>query len=42
MELRDAKPQYSEAEYFSKLEPLVREIARIYEQAGPKSRTDTD
>jgi hypothetical protein len=35
MELRDAKSRYSEAEYFSKLEPLVREVARIYEQAEP-------
>jgi hypothetical protein len=35
MELRDAKTQFSEAEYFSKLEPLVREIARLYEQAEP-------
>jgi len=33
MELRDARSQYSEAEYFAKLEPLVREIAGIYEQA---------
>ncbi len=35
MELRDMKTQYSETEYFSTLEPLVREIARIYEQAEP-------
>jgi hypothetical protein len=38
MELRDTKSRYSEAEYFSRLEPLVREIARIYEQAGNNSR----
>ncbi len=37
MELRDTKSRYSEAEYFSKLEPLVREIARIYEQAEPSA-----
>jgi hypothetical protein len=33
MELRDAKARFSEAEYFSRLEPLLHEIARIYEQA---------
>lgn len=33
IELRDARSRYSDAEYFSKLEPLVREIAKIYEQA---------
>jgi hypothetical protein len=33
MELRDAKDQFSEPEYFSKLEPLLHEIAAIYEQA---------
>ncbi len=32
MELRDSKAKYSEEEYFSKLEPLLREIAQIYEQ----------
>jgi len=32
MTLRDAKAQLSEDEYFAKLEPLLREIARIYEQ----------
>jgi hypothetical protein len=42
MELRDAKSRYSQAEYFSRLEPLVREIARIYEQAQPHSQTPTD
>jgi len=35
MELRDARSRHSEAEYFSRLEPLVREIARIYDQAEP-------
>jgi len=35
MELRDARSRYSQAEYFSKLEPLVREIAAIYEQVQP-------
>jgi hypothetical protein len=38
MGLRDTRSRYSEAEYFSRLEPLVREIARIYEQAGNNSR----
>lgn len=42
IELRDARDEYSEAEYFSKLEPLVREIARIYEQAEPRPRSGTD
>jgi hypothetical protein len=32
MELRDSKANYSEQEYFSKLEPLLREIAQIYER----------
>jgi len=32
MTLRDRKTQLSEEEYFSKLEPLLREIAQIYEQ----------
>jgi len=32
MELRDARATVSDEEYFSKLEPLLREIARIYEQ----------
>jgi len=32
MEFRDSKAKYSEEEYFSKLEPLLREIAQIYEQ----------
>ena len=35
MALRDTKAQFSEAEYFAKLEPLLRDIARIYEQAEP-------
>lgn len=33
IELRDAKSRYSQTEYFARLEPLVREIARIFEQA---------
>ena len=33
MELRDTRAPLSEEEYFSKLEPLLREIARIYEQS---------
>ncbi len=32
IKLRDSKDQYSEDEYFSKLEKLSTEIARIYEQ----------
>ena len=32
MDLRDSKAKLSEDEYFSKLEPLLREIAQIYEQ----------
>ncbi|MGE5294157.1 MAG: hypothetical protein ACM3VT_04960 [Solirubrobacterales bacterium] len=40
MELRDSRAKYSEVDYFSKLEPLVREIARIYEQTDPGSRID--
>ncbi|MCL5281756.1 MAG: hypothetical protein M1376_17800 [Planctomycetes bacterium] len=32
MELRDSRAKYSEEEYFSQLEPLLREIAQIYEQ----------
>lgn len=35
MELRDTKARFSEAQYFSKLEPLLREIAHIYDQAEP-------
>lgn len=42
VELRDARDKYSDTEYFSKLEPFVREIARIYEQAEPRPRTGTD
>jgi len=34
MELRDSKAKYSEQEYFSQLEPLLRDIAQIYEQVG--------
>ena len=33
MELRDAKETFSEEEYFSKLQSLLIQIARIYEQA---------
>ena len=36
MELRDARP-IPEAEYFSKLEPLLVEIAKIYQQTDPPS-----
>jgi len=32
MELRDTRAKLSDDEYFSKLEPLLREIAQIYEQ----------
>jgi hypothetical protein len=32
MDLRDSKAKYSEEEYFSQLEPLLRNIAQIYEQ----------
>jgi len=32
MDLRDNKAKQSEDEYFAKLEPLLREIAQIYEQ----------
>jgi len=32
MELRDTKAKSSEEEYFSKLEPLLREIAQVYAQ----------
>ena len=32
MELRDGRAKLSDDEYFSKLEPLLREIAQIYEQ----------
>ena len=32
MELRDAKASLSDEEYFARLQPLLREIARIYEQ----------
>ncbi len=33
MELRDSRAKYSDEEYFSRLEPLLRDIAQIYEQA---------
>jgi hypothetical protein len=32
LDLRDNKAKYSEDEYYAKLEPLLREIAQIYEQ----------
>jgi hypothetical protein len=34
MALRDSKDKFSEEEYFSKLENLLYDIARIYEQTG--------
>ncbi|MBN1507178.1 MAG: hypothetical protein JW955_10055 [Sedimentisphaerales bacterium] len=34
VELRDARANLSDEEYFSKLEPLLREIAHIYEQSN--------
>lgn len=34
MELRDKRATLSDGEYFAKLEPLLREIARIYEQTN--------
>jgi hypothetical protein len=34
VKLRDSKDNYSEEEYFSKLESMLYEIAKIYEQAG--------
>lgn len=33
MKLRDSKENFSDEEYFSKLEALMYEIAQIYEQA---------
>jgi hypothetical protein len=33
IKLRDIRGDYSEDEYFARLEPLLREIARIYEKA---------
>jgi hypothetical protein len=39
LELRDAKTSLPEAEYFSKLETLLLEIARIYEQIDKSERT---
>lgn len=39
MELRDTRATLSDEDYFAKLEPLLREIARIYEQADkPQSK----
>ncbi len=37
MALRDAKTTLPENEYFAKLEPLLQEIARIYEPAAPST-----
>ena len=42
MALRDTKAQFTEPEYFAKLEPLLREIALIYEQAEPSSQSLTE
>ena len=39
MELRDSKAKYSEQEYFSQLEPLLREIAQIYERTDKPGST---
>jgi hypothetical protein len=38
MELRDTRAKFSDDEYFSRLEPLLREIAQIYEQADDSPR----
>jgi hypothetical protein len=35
LELRDARARFSETDYFARLESLLREIARIYEQIEP-------
>jgi len=35
MALRDSKEKFSEEEYFSRLENMLYDIAKIYEQAGP-------
>jgi len=35
MDLRDKKAQFSETEYFTQLEPLLREMAQIHEQIEP-------
>jgi len=40
MELRDSKAKYSEQEYFSQLELLLREIAQIYEQVDKSGSTN--
>ena len=37
MELRDSRAKDSDEEYFSKLEPLLREIAQIYKQMDASS-----
>jgi hypothetical protein len=34
MTLRDSKDKFSEEEYFSRLEKMLCDIAKIYEQAG--------
>lgn len=40
MELRDAKEQLPEAQYYSRLEALLREIAQIYEQVDSSQTTN--
>jgi hypothetical protein len=39
MELRDSRAKYSDEEYFSRLEPLLRDVAQIYEQADKSGST---
>ena len=36
--LREAKEELPETEYYQKLEPLLLELARLYDQLGPKSK----
>lgn len=40
MDFRDNKAKLSEDEYFAKLEPLLRNIAQIYEQTGESGSSD--
>jgi hypothetical protein len=40
MKLRDAKGQLPEAQYYSQLETLLREIAQIYEQIDPSQASN--
>lgn len=40
MELRDKRATLAEQEYFSQLEPLLREIAQIYEQTNGRDASD--